>query len=145
MNADGTKPTKGRPRIFKAPEELWDAFLKYKKWVEENPLLVHDFVGKDGDEVYRKRQRPLIMEGFEVWLMDNGYVTYPDLTKYFDGTHKDFVPVSTRIRNCIRQEQVSGGLAGLYNASLTARVNGLVDKTEKTVIQEQPLFGDEPK
>lgn len=104
--------------------------------------MVHDYVGKDGVEVYRQRERPLIIEGFEVWLMDNGYVSYPDLTKYFDGTHKEFVPVSARIRNTVRQEQVAGGMAGIYNPSLTARINGLTDRQE-VKFSEQPLFGDE--
>jgi hypothetical protein len=145
MRADGSRPNEGRPRIFGSPDELWDAFLKYELWIQSNPILVHDYVGKDGVEVFRQRQRPLTIEGFEVWLMNNGYVTYPDLTKYFDGTHKEFVHVSARIKSTIRQEQVTGGMAGIYNPSLTARINGLVDKVEKTVIQEQPLFSDESK
>ena len=142
MRADGSRPNEGRPRIFKSPDELWDAFVLYREWVKSNPILVHDYVGKDGVEVYRQRERPLIIEGFEVWLMDNGYVSYPDLTKYFDGTHKEFVPVSARIRNTVRQEQVAGGMAGIYNPSLTARINGLTDRQE-VKFSEQPLFGDE--
>lgn len=142
MRADGSRPNEGRPRIFKTPQALWDAFVLYKDWVKSNPILVHDYVGKDGVEVFRQRERPLIMEGFEVWLMDNGYVGYPDLSSYFDGTHKEFLHISARIRNTIRQEQVSGGMAGIYNPSLTARINGLTDKQE-VKFSEQPLFGDE--
>jgi hypothetical protein len=85
------------------------------------------------------------MEGFECFCMDEGFIGYPDLTDYIEGKHKEFFPISTRIRKVIRQDQIKGGMAGIYNPSLTARINGLVDKVEKTVIQEQPLFGDEDK
>lgn len=142
MRADGSRPNEGRPRLFKTPEALWDAFVLYKEWAKSNPILVHDYVGKDGTEVYRQRERPLIIEGFQNWLVEEGYIGYPDLTKYFDGTHKEFVHVSAHIRNAIRQEQIAGGMAGIYNPSLTARINGLTDKQE-VKFSEQPLFGDE--
>lgn len=145
MRADGSRPNEGRPRAFKSPEELWDAFLLYKDWVKANPILVHDYVGKDGTEVYKQRQRPLILEGFQTWLVDNGYIGFPDIDPYLDGTYPEFSAISRAIKTSIRQEQVSGGMAGIYNPSLTARINGLVDKVEKTVIQEQPLFSDDSK
>jgi hypothetical protein len=135
----------GRPRNFNSPEELWDAFEKYTAKIKSNPILVHDFVGKDGISAHREREQPLTMEGFECFCMGEGYIGYPDLTDYIEGKHKEFLPISTRIRKFIRQDQIKGGMAGIYNASLTARINGLVDKTEKTVIQEQPLFGDGDK
>jgi hypothetical protein len=135
----------GRPKAFNSPEDLWNAFIKYKDKVKSNPILVHDFVGKDGVSVHREREQPLTMEGFECFCVDEGYIGYPDLTDYIEGKHKDFLPISTRIRKFIRQDQIKGGMAGIYNPSLTARINGLVDKVEKTVIQEQPLFGDEDK
>jgi hypothetical protein len=135
----------GRPRIFNSPQELWDAFEKYKQHTKANPILVHDFVGKDATEVYKRKEVPLTIEGFQCFLVDEGYVTFPDIDKYLDGTHKEFVSISVAIKKDIRRDQLKGGMAGIYNASLTARINGLVDKVEKTVIQEQPLFGDEDK
>jgi hypothetical protein len=135
----------GRPRIFNSPQELWDAFEKYKQHTKANPILVHDFVGKDATEVYKRKEVPLTIEGFQCFLVDEGYVTFPDIDKYLDGTHKEFVSISVAIKKDIRRDQLKGGMAGIYNASLTARINGLVDKTEKTVIQEQPLFGDGDK
>jgi hypothetical protein len=144
MKMDTPRPV-GRPKAFNSPEDLWNAFIKYKDKVKSNPILVHDFVGKDGVSVHREREQPLTMEGFECFCVDEGYIGYPDLTDYIEGKHKDFLPISTRIRKFIRQDQIKGGMAGIYNPSLTARINGLVDKVEKTVIQEQPLFGDEDK
>ena len=135
----------GRPRIFNSPEELWDAFEKYKEDTKANPLLVHDFVGKDGTEIYRKKEVPLTIEGFKCFLFESSDYKCWDIDNYLDGTLKEFIGISKTIKDAIRRDQIKGGMAGIYNASLTARINGLVDKTEKTVIQEQPLFGDEPK
>jgi hypothetical protein len=33
-------------------------------------------------------------------------------------------------------------MVGQYNASLTARLNGLTEKVENTIVTEQPLFPD---
>lgn len=145
MRADGSRPNEGRPRTFSSPEELWDAFLKYKEFTKANPILVHDFVGKDGTEIYRKKEVPLTIEGFKSWLYDESDWKVYDIDNYLDGTHKEFIGISTRIKQAIRRDQIQGGMAGIYNPSLTARINGLVDKVEKTVIQEQPLFSDDSK
>lgn len=142
MRADGSRPNEGRPRAFKSPEDLWDAFCKYENWVESNPILVHDFVGKDGSEVYRRRQRPLVLEGFQSWLVDNGYIGFPDIDPYLDGTYPEFSAISRAIKGKIRQEQITGGMAGIYNPSITARLNGLTEKQELKFV-EQPLFGND--
>lgn len=133
----------GRPRMFDSPQELWDAFCEYRRDTKSNPILVHDFVGKDGEEVFRQRERPLTYEGFKSWMFEKQSDLGFDSTRYFDGRMPEFVSISTHIKEIIRQDQVSGGMAGIYNASLTARVNGLVDKTENKQMIEQPLFSME--
>jgi hypothetical protein len=145
IKMENQKHPGGRPRAFKSPEELWDAFIKYKEDTKANPLLIHDFVGKDGNEIYRKKEVPLTIEGFKCFLFESSEYKFFDIDSYLDGTHKEFVGISMRIKDSIRRDQIKGGMAGIYNPSLTARINGLVDKVEKTVIQEQPLFGDEEK
>lgn len=143
--ADKDTPKKmGRPRAFDSPEALLDAFADYVKHTKDNPYLVHDFVGKDGVEIYRKKEKPLSLDGFKAFLFASSNYRFYDLERYFNGEHKDFAEVSARIRELIREEQVAGGMAGIYNASLTARLNGLVDKVETKQVVEQPLFG-EPK
>ena len=144
LKMDTPRPI-GRPRAFNSPEELWDAFIKYKEDTKANPILVHDFVGKDGTEIYRKKEVPLTIEGFKCFLFESSEYKFFDIDRYLDGTHKDFVGISSRIKEAIRRDQIKGGMAGIYNPSLTARINGLVDKVEKTVIQEQPLFGEDDK
>jgi hypothetical protein len=71
------------------------------------------------------------MEGFESYLFDRGVIS--DLSQYFanrEGRYELFVPILRTIRGKIRTHQVEGGMAGIYNPSLTARINGLVEKTE---------------
>ena len=133
----------GRPRMFNSPQELWDAFLKYMKDTKANPFMVHDFVGKDGTPVYREKEKPLTYEGFKTWMFLNQSDLGFDSDRYFNGNMTEFVGIASHIKEIIRQDQVSGGMAGVYNSSLTARINGLVDKTENKQMIEQPLFSME--
>jgi hypothetical protein len=67
-----------------------------------------------------------------------------DLSHYFANTnnrYKRFLTIVTRIRREVRNDQIGGGMAGIYNASITARLNNLVEKKEITNV-EQPLFPD---
>jgi len=126
--------------MFKEPKEIWDAFNRYRTWAKANPILVHDFVGKDGNSVYRERERPLTVEGFEEYLYESEDDLGYRVEKYLDGTHDDFVDISMRIKRIIRNDQVTGAMTSIYNPNITARLNGLVDKAEMRQIVEQPLF-----
>jgi hypothetical protein len=53
-----------------------------------------------------------------------------------------FSEVCSRIKKSIRADQIKGGMAGIYNPSITQRLNNLVERQENTVHIEQPLFPD---
>mgnify|MGYP003656027909 CR=1 FL=1 len=55
--------------------------------------------------------------------------------------YKDFYTVCSRIRKEIREDQITGGMVGQYNPSITQRLNSLKEQIEQTNI-EQPLFPD---
>lgn len=121
----------GKPKYIETPEKMWEYFISYKKEVKSKPILKNDFAGKDADEVVKKLERPLTMEGFENWLFNNNIIT--DVSDYFENTDKrysDYLPICRAIRRTIRQDQIEGGMAGIYNPSITQRLNGLVDKTQ---------------
>jgi hypothetical protein len=121
----------GRYKLIESPEKMWQLFCDYKAKAKSSPILVQDFVGKDGTEVKRERERPLTMEGFECFVWDEGVVE--GVEQYFsnrDGRYSDFVGICTRIRRSIREDQISGGMAGIYNPSITQRLNNLVEKTD---------------
>ena len=130
----------GRPNKIQSPEHLYELFEAYKKKTKENPFIVKDFVGKDAEMVYREKERPLTIEGFENYCANEGVIQ--DLGMYFSnskGRYKRFSTICSRIRREVRSDQIEGGMAGMYNPSITQRLNNLVEKTQTTII-EQPLF-----
>lgn len=121
----------GRHKNIESPDAMWQYFQKYREITKSTPIKVHDFVGKDATEVFREREQPLTMEGFENYLCINGVIT--DVSDYFEnkeGRYSDFIPICRAIKRMIRQDQIVGGLVGIYNPSITQRLNGLTDKKE---------------
>lgn len=133
----------GRPPKIESPEMLYELFQQYKKEVKSTPILVHDFVGKDASEVRREKEKPLTFEGFECFVWEKGISKGIDhIFSNQGGRYKRFLSICSRIKKEIRADQIQGGMAGIYNPSITQRLNNLVDKVEQTVI-EQPLFSDD--
>lgn len=118
-------------KYIETPERLWELFEIYAKKTKETPITVHDFVGKDGRSDYREKERPLTIEGFECYLYDEGIIG--DLSNYFANSndkYSEFSTICSRIRKVVRNDQIQGGMTGIYNPSITQRLNGLVEKTE---------------
>ena len=129
----------GKRKYIETPDRLWELFLAYKKEVKSNPVIIKDWVGKDAEEVHREREKPLTMVGFECFVLDHTEITYPDLTHYFenkDNRYSDFIPISSRIKSEIKNDQVTGGMTMIYSQNLTARLNNLVEKTEDVTPQQ---------
>lgn len=134
-------------KIIESPEQLWGLFEDYKLAVKSDPFIVIDYKGKDATPVKLMKEKPLTMEGFELYVADIPGMPW-ELGQYFanrDKRYENFVSICSRIRQAIRNDQIAGGMAGIYNPSITQRLNGLVDKTETKVVKEQPLFADEPE
>jgi DNA polymerase II small subunit/DNA polymerase delta subunit B len=78
------------------------------------------------------------MEGFEVFCWDEvGQVE--QYFKNIDKRYEEFIPICSRIRKEIREDQITGGMVGQYNPSITQRLNNLKEQVEQINI-EQPLF-----
>lgn len=128
----------GRPKLIKSPEILWSLFEEYKEWAKDNPILIEDYVGKDAKRVMREKPRALTMEGFENYVSRQPEMPV-GLEDYFansNGSYSEFSTICSHIRREIRSDQIEGGLAGIYNPSITQRLNGLTDKVEQTNIGE---------
>lgn len=119
--------------------ELWSAYKEdlteqAQKWGKVQ------YVGKDGDKVTDYPKLPLILEGFKVYCHEQniGYIH-----QYFDnaeGLYDSYLVICSRIREEIRLDQITGGMLGMYNASITQRLNGLVDKKETEIKGEPRVF-----
>lgn len=134
-----------KPKLISTPDRMWELFTQYRDWCQDNPLLEHDFIGPKALSVRREKRRCLTLEGFENYVFELGIIG--DLGHYFsnlNGAYEEYLAICTRIRHIIRQDQIEGGMAGIYNPSITQRLNGLVEKSEH-LIKEQPLFPDVPK
>jgi hypothetical protein len=132
----------GRPRNLDSPEQLSELFDKYKADVKANPRIKSVFGGKEFEERAEPLERPLTLEGFELFCYDRvGCVD--DYFRNKDKRYEEFSAICTRIRKAIRQDQIEGGMVGQYNPSITQRLNGLTEKVESTIITEQPLFPEE--
>ena len=133
----------GKNKYIESPELLLELFEKYVTETKSKPFIIKDWVGGIGKEVLREKEKPLTLEGFSVYCFNaiGGCMQY---FKNVDERYTEYVPICSHIKELIRLDQISGGMAGIYNPSITQRLNNLVEKTETTNI-EQPLFTDVPK
>lgn len=128
----------GKPKYIETPEKMWEYFLLYKQKVKSSPILVKDWVGKDAIDVYREKEKPLTFIGFQNYLDDEGIIS--DVTDYFenkDNRYSNYIRICSRIKRNITEDQISGGMTGIYNPSITQRLNNLTDHTDITTKGEK--------
>ena len=136
--------SKGHGKYIETPEKMWEYFEAYRAEVKNNPRTKTVFPGKDAIPQREPLERPLTLEGFENWCADAGI--RQDLGDYFantKGNYSEYSTICSRIKRVIRQDQIEGGMVGQYNASITQRLNALVDKQENQVFIEQWIEEDE--
>ena len=127
-------------KYIETPEKMWEYFEAYAIETKENPRYKIEYVGKEGERVKTPLERPLTMEGFELYLHRENVIA--DLGHYFANTNNrydEYCTICSHIRKAIRNDQIEGGMVGQYNPSITQRLNNLTDKVETTIV-EQPLF-----
>jgi DNA polymerase II small subunit/DNA polymerase delta subunit B len=74
---------------------------------------------------------PLTNEGFEIFCYNN----YSDVHHYFDNTdnrYSEYRTVCSHIKKEIRNDQITGGMVGQFNPSITQRLNALKEHTDVT-------------
>jgi hypothetical protein len=123
-------------RIFRSPDELELAFKAYTIYLEEEAKnwLKIQYVGKEGERMADALKLPYTFDGFCVFC----YKNYGTVHQYFenkDGLYTDFVGICSYIKQEIRANQITGGLLGVYNPSITQRLNSLVEKVEDVTPQ----------
>lgn len=123
----------GKNKYIETPEKFLEHFENYKKHNSNNPRFKNE-LDKFGNIVSIPLRVPLTIEGFENWCSKEGIIE--DLSQYFANTEQrytNYQTICTRVRKEVRQDQIEGGLVGQYNASITQRLNGLVEKQETEI------------
>ena len=118
-------------KYIETPEKMWELFKDYEFYAKSNPIIVEDYVGKDAELVKRKKEVPLSVDSFEDYLFELGIIN--DLGDYFsnkDERYTEYATICRAIKRKCRKDQINGGMAGIYNPSITQRLNGLADTKE---------------
>lgn len=129
LGANGT-PVK---QPYMTPAEMMIHFQAYRVERKASPYLYQDFGGgKYGvEKVELEREKPLTMEGFEIYLMERNIIAdIGHILANTDGLYSSYLTTVSLIRKYIRDDQVSGAMSGVYNANLTARLNNISEKSE---------------
>lgn len=138
----------GRPKNLESPEQLWGYACDYFQMVDEMPAEKQDFIrgGESAGSIVRLETiQPYTWAGFEDYLSEKGIIAkLADYKSNKDNRYEKFAPIIARIGNVMFDQKFRGAAVGAFKENIIARDLGLTDKTENTLIQEQPLFPDTP-
>ena len=118
----------GRDKIFKSPEELWNACCEYFEATDARKWVKKDWVGKDATEVERKSDTPYTITGLCIFLgVNRGY-----FSDFKQNCSPDFSEIITRVEDIMFTQKFEGATVGAFNHNIIARDLGLTDKTDVT-------------
>jgi hypothetical protein len=122
------RSSSGRNPIFKDPDQLWDSCVEYFEWVEANPLKEEKATQFQGEFIKDTvdKMRAMTIGGLCIFL-DICQDTWHNYRE-----KEDFIVVTKKAEEIIRNQKFSGAAADLLNANIIARDLGLTDKTETT-------------
>ena len=123
-------------KYIETPEAMWELFLKYVQWCKDNPIQREDYVGGAGKQVTRSYERPITISGFRAFGHKEG-VTINHYFANTDNSYEQYRTICSRIEDEIRDAQITNGLLGLYNASITQRLNNLTERVDQTTQGEK--------
>lgn len=108
------------------PEQLWNEFIEYSKWIEDNPLWEEKLFSYQGEIVKDKayKMRAMTVTAFCLFA-DIDMKTWENYKN-----NNDFIHITTRIENSIKSQKFEGAAADLLNPNIIARDLGLADKQQ---------------
>jgi len=74
----------------------------------------------------------LTFEGFKRYCWD---IEIGCIEQYFvnqDKLYDEYISICSRIKNSIRENQITGGIIGVFNPSITQRLNNISDNVDMT-------------
>lgn len=141
-----TKNPVGRPPKFKTPEELQAKAEEYFHWCDTHPVRIYqrkaaganqsakNGSGVKSDEGEMFVDRPYTRDGLALWCGVSDWAHFKESECY---KSDEFLRVIRALEARIRDRQVTGAMVKVYDPNLTARLNGLADKTDLNVNAEQ--------
>lgn len=115
----------GRDKIFKTPDDLWNAACEYFESVINNPIIAEDNKGtKNVNEV--KFIRPFTIRALCLFLN----VSRNYFIEFKKTANQDFLLVIDKIEETIYNQKFEGAVVGIFKENIIARELGLKDKTE---------------
>lgn len=119
----------GRPKDYQ-PDILWLKAQEYFDWCIETPWHKNEAI-KGGDNagmiIQIPTAKPFTLKGFCLFAS----IDFKTFENY--SANKDFVHITTRIREICFTQKFEGAAVGAFNANLIARDLGLSDKSELNV------------
>lgn len=135
----------GRPPLYPDPEDLAKVADEYFTWCDNNPIetSTRKLVGAEqsaksgskakSDETKFTARRAYTLDGFCLFARISDWSSFKSAEAHSD---TEYLAVIHAIEQTIRDQQVSGALAGVFNANIVARLNGLAE-VQKQEIDDQ--------
>lgn len=125
----------GRNRVIETPEQLEENFIEYCQYIENNPLIEEDWVGKDAIPIERKRLRPITKQGFAAACGLSEWKRIAELKR----VSPDFHQIVTHIESVMADYNITGAAAGFLNPNIIARLESLSENSNVShTISEMP-------
>lgn len=146
MKQDTIASKVGRPPKFKTALELAQVADAYFKECDDNPIDIStrktagaENSAKNGSKVKSLEFKESVPTPYTIEdFCDFANISNWTVFKQSDTARQpEYLSIIHAIENRIRGQQIRGSLVGLYNANLTARINGIADKTDLNVNAEQ--------
>lgn len=116
-----------KKKYIETPEKLYEMWEQYKNEVKSNPRYRYVLCQRSGEMVPEPLERPLTQDGFEVFCAKVHGVHVDHYFKNTDNSYIDYLPICSRITKERKDDQITGGMVGQYNPSITQRLNGLTE------------------
>ena len=129
----------GRPKNIESPEYLWELFQKYiiDLKEKESEWVRVQYVGKEALRMEDTLKIPLTLEGFKRFCWDIEIGCIEQYFKNINDAYIEYLPICSRIKNVIRENQLIGGMLNVFNPSITQRLNNIVERTDITTDGEK--------
>lgn len=125
-----------KPKYIETPEKLLELWDEFKAHVDNTPDKIQKATNK-GVQI-EVVDRPYTRQGFEAYVFRKYGFNIHQYIDNWNDAYSAYLGVVTCIRREWEENQISGTMTGKYKApNLTARLNGLTEKTDVTTQGER--------